>query len=77
MAPRAVLMKTGLKSFNTVRPVNTVRSVNTGAMEADIYGKDVAVHFLDDSAVYTRILSLVHLLNKIKITRLQCNANLE
>ncbi|GJV06881.1 putative ribonuclease H-like domain-containing protein [Tanacetum coccineum] len=30
MAPRAVLMKTGLKSFNTARPVNTVRSVNTG-----------------------------------------------
>ncbi|GJW64495.1 hypothetical protein Tco_0116379 [Tanacetum coccineum] len=29
-APRAVLMKTGLKSFNTARPVNTVRSVNTG-----------------------------------------------
>ncbi|GJV00138.1 putative ribonuclease H-like domain-containing protein [Tanacetum coccineum] len=25
MAPRAVLMKTGLKSFNTARPVNTVR----------------------------------------------------
>ncbi|GJT98859.1 retrovirus-related pol polyprotein from transposon TNT 1-94 [Tanacetum coccineum] len=30
MAPRAVLMKTGLKSFNTASPVNTVRSVNTG-----------------------------------------------
>ncbi|GJV96312.1 hypothetical protein Tco_1547889 [Tanacetum coccineum] len=30
MAPRAILMKTGLKSFNTARPVNTVRSVNTG-----------------------------------------------
>ncbi|GJS32814.1 hypothetical protein Tco_0531196 [Tanacetum coccineum] len=30
MAPRAVLMKTGLKSFNTARLVNTVRSVNTG-----------------------------------------------
>ncbi|GJR19493.1 hypothetical protein Tco_0968020 [Tanacetum coccineum] len=30
MAPRAVLMKTGLKSFNTARPVNIVRSVNTG-----------------------------------------------
>ncbi|GKE31366.1 hypothetical protein Tco_1450688, partial [Tanacetum coccineum] len=30
MAPRAVLMKTGLKSFNTVRPVNTIMSVNTG-----------------------------------------------
>ncbi|GJX68262.1 hypothetical protein Tco_0303989 [Tanacetum coccineum] len=29
MAPRAVLMKTGLKYFNTARPVNTVRSVNT------------------------------------------------
>ncbi|GJR91162.1 putative ribonuclease H-like domain-containing protein [Tanacetum coccineum] len=29
MAPRAVLMKTGLKSVNTARPVNTVRSVNT------------------------------------------------
>ncbi|GKA33957.1 ribonuclease H-like domain-containing protein, partial [Tanacetum coccineum] len=29
MAPRAVLMKTGLKSFNTARPVNNVRSVNT------------------------------------------------
>ncbi|GKC94050.1 hypothetical protein Tco_1159492, partial [Tanacetum coccineum] len=28
MAPRAVLMKTGLKSVNTARPVNTVRSVN-------------------------------------------------
>ncbi|GJW11685.1 putative ribonuclease H-like domain-containing protein [Tanacetum coccineum] len=26
MAPRAVLMKTGLKSFNTARPVNTVRA---------------------------------------------------
>ncbi|GJW82924.1 hypothetical protein Tco_0156069 [Tanacetum coccineum] len=25
MAPRAVLMKTGLKSVNTARPVNTVR----------------------------------------------------
>ncbi|GKB59739.1 hypothetical protein Tco_0915925, partial [Tanacetum coccineum] len=24
MASRAVLMKTGLKSFNTARPVNTV-----------------------------------------------------
>ncbi|GJT75596.1 hypothetical protein Tco_1042321 [Tanacetum coccineum] len=32
MAPRAVLMKTGLKSFNTERPVNTVRSVNTGSV---------------------------------------------
>ncbi|GJZ80694.1 hypothetical protein Tco_0645688, partial [Tanacetum coccineum] len=30
MAPRAVLMKIGLKSFNTARPVNTIRSVNTG-----------------------------------------------
>ncbi|GKB15792.1 hypothetical protein Tco_0849715 [Tanacetum coccineum] len=30
MAPRTVLMKTGLKSFNTARPVNTVRFVNTG-----------------------------------------------
>ncbi|GJW93497.1 hypothetical protein Tco_0173169 [Tanacetum coccineum] len=30
MAPRAVLMKTGLKSVNTASPVNTVRSVNTG-----------------------------------------------
>ncbi|GJR79335.1 hypothetical protein Tco_0150120 [Tanacetum coccineum] len=30
MAPKAVLMKTGLKSINTARHVNTVRSVNTG-----------------------------------------------
>ncbi|GJW82194.1 hypothetical protein Tco_0146169 [Tanacetum coccineum] len=30
MAQRAVLMKTGLKSFNSARPVNTVRSVNIG-----------------------------------------------
>ncbi|GJR88677.1 hypothetical protein Tco_0212688 [Tanacetum coccineum] len=30
MAPRAVLMKTGLKTVNTARPVNTVRSVNIG-----------------------------------------------
>ncbi|GKD94738.1 hypothetical protein Tco_1374575, partial [Tanacetum coccineum] len=30
MAPRAVLMETGLKSFNTARPVNTIRSVSTG-----------------------------------------------
>ncbi|GJU04328.1 hypothetical protein Tco_1114666 [Tanacetum coccineum] len=30
MAPRAVLMKTGLKSVNTTRHVNIVRSVNTG-----------------------------------------------
>ncbi|GJU50540.1 putative ribonuclease H-like domain-containing protein, partial [Tanacetum coccineum] len=30
MAQRAVLMKIGLKSFNTARPVNTVRSVNIG-----------------------------------------------
>ncbi|GJR14459.1 hypothetical protein Tco_0797111 [Tanacetum coccineum] len=30
MAPRAVLMKTGLKYVNTARPVNTVRFVNTG-----------------------------------------------
>ncbi|GKA62058.1 hypothetical protein Tco_0761577 [Tanacetum coccineum] len=30
LAPRAVLMKTGLKSFNTARLVNTVRPVNTG-----------------------------------------------
>ncbi|GKF59302.1 hypothetical protein Tco_0176088, partial [Tanacetum coccineum] len=30
MAPRAVLMKTGLKTVNIARPVNTVRSVNTG-----------------------------------------------
>ncbi|GJT88559.1 putative ribonuclease H-like domain-containing protein [Tanacetum coccineum] len=30
MAPRVVLMKTGLKSFNTARLVNTVRSVNNG-----------------------------------------------
>ncbi|GJS42973.1 hypothetical protein Tco_0568016 [Tanacetum coccineum] len=30
MAPRAVLMKTGIKSVNTARLVNTVRSVNTG-----------------------------------------------
>ncbi|GJS52324.1 hypothetical protein Tco_0625686 [Tanacetum coccineum] len=30
MAPRAVLMKTGLKTVNTARPVNTVRYVNTG-----------------------------------------------
>ncbi|GJU12289.1 hypothetical protein Tco_1134685 [Tanacetum coccineum] len=29
MAPKAVLMKTGLKSFNTARPDNTVVSVNT------------------------------------------------
>ncbi|GKD47378.1 hypothetical protein Tco_1272023 [Tanacetum coccineum] len=28
MTPRAVLMKSGLKSFNTARPVNTVRSIN-------------------------------------------------
>ncbi|GJW49480.1 hypothetical protein Tco_0090831 [Tanacetum coccineum] len=30
MAPRAVLLKTGLKFVNTARLVNTVRSVNTG-----------------------------------------------
>ncbi|GKF29273.1 hypothetical protein Tco_0095615, partial [Tanacetum coccineum] len=30
MAPRAVLMKIGLKSVNTTNPVNTVRSANTG-----------------------------------------------
>ncbi|GKB87342.1 ribonuclease H-like domain-containing protein [Tanacetum coccineum] len=30
MAPRAVLMKTGLKTVNNARTVNTVRSVNTG-----------------------------------------------
>ncbi|GJR99978.1 putative ribonuclease H-like domain-containing protein [Tanacetum coccineum] len=30
MVPRAVLMKTGLKTVNTARLVNTVRSVNTG-----------------------------------------------
>ncbi|GKA27884.1 hypothetical protein Tco_0714052 [Tanacetum coccineum] len=30
MAPRAVLMKTGLKTVNIARPVNTVRSVNIG-----------------------------------------------
>ncbi|GJX31440.1 hypothetical protein Tco_0241295, partial [Tanacetum coccineum] len=30
MAPRAILMMTGLKSINTARPVNTVRSVNNG-----------------------------------------------
>ncbi|GJR17002.1 ribonuclease H-like domain-containing protein [Tanacetum coccineum] len=30
MAPRAVLMKSGLKSFNTAKLVNIVRSVNTG-----------------------------------------------
>ncbi|GKE64369.1 hypothetical protein Tco_1518530 [Tanacetum coccineum] len=30
MAPRAVLMKIGLKSVNTARPVNIVGSVNTG-----------------------------------------------
>ncbi|GKG18817.1 hypothetical protein Tco_0375916, partial [Tanacetum coccineum] len=29
MAPRAVLMKTGLKSVNTARPVNTVRPFST------------------------------------------------
>ncbi|GKC17673.1 hypothetical protein Tco_1014455 [Tanacetum coccineum] len=29
MAPRAVLMKTGLKSFNTAWPVNTIRSVKS------------------------------------------------
>ncbi|GJU78360.1 hypothetical protein Tco_1275430, partial [Tanacetum coccineum] len=29
MAPKAVLMKTGQKSVNSARPVNTVRSVNT------------------------------------------------
>ncbi|GKA74100.1 ribonuclease H-like domain-containing protein [Tanacetum coccineum] len=31
MVPRAVLMKTGLKTINNARPVNTVRSVNTGS----------------------------------------------
>ncbi|GKC12598.1 reverse transcriptase domain-containing protein, partial [Tanacetum coccineum] len=30
MAPRAVLMKTGLKTINTTKSVNTVRPVNTG-----------------------------------------------
>ncbi|GJT80976.1 hypothetical protein Tco_1055318 [Tanacetum coccineum] len=30
MAPRAVLMKTDLKTVNTGRHVNTIRSVNTG-----------------------------------------------
>ncbi|GKB09722.1 hypothetical protein Tco_0838034 [Tanacetum coccineum] len=29
IAPRAVLMKTGLKTVNTARPVNTIRFVNT------------------------------------------------
>ncbi|GJS80375.1 hypothetical protein Tco_0730256 [Tanacetum coccineum] len=29
MVPKAVLMKTGLKTVNNARPVNTVRSVNT------------------------------------------------
>ncbi|GKA08179.1 retrovirus-related pol polyprotein from transposon TNT 1-94 [Tanacetum coccineum] len=38
MAPRAVLMKTGLKSFNTARPVNTVRSVNTGRPFSTVSG---------------------------------------
>ncbi|GKA85702.1 hypothetical protein Tco_0807356 [Tanacetum coccineum] len=39
MAPRAVLMKTGLKSFNTARPINTVRSVNTDQGLERIYKK--------------------------------------
>ncbi|GJR06646.1 putative ribonuclease H-like domain-containing protein [Tanacetum coccineum] len=30
MVPRAVLMKTGLKTINNAMPVNTVRSINTG-----------------------------------------------
>ncbi|GJX56590.1 putative ribonuclease H-like domain-containing protein [Tanacetum coccineum] len=30
MVPRAVLMKTGLKTINIARPINTARSVNTG-----------------------------------------------
>ncbi|GJY71176.1 hypothetical protein Tco_0474879 [Tanacetum coccineum] len=30
MAPIAILMKTGLKSVNTTRPINTIRSVNNG-----------------------------------------------
>ncbi|GKD99060.1 hypothetical protein Tco_1382957 [Tanacetum coccineum] len=29
MVPRAVIMKTGLKTVNNAKPVNTVRSVNT------------------------------------------------
>ncbi|GKD26980.1 hypothetical protein Tco_1233194, partial [Tanacetum coccineum] len=33
MAPRAVLMKTGLKSFNTARHVNTVRARGFNAVK--------------------------------------------
>ncbi|GJR30466.1 retrovirus-related pol polyprotein from transposon TNT 1-94 [Tanacetum coccineum] len=53
MAPRAVLMKTGLKSFNTARPVNTVRSVNTGrpfsTVSLEFYDKHNMATFLEKS----------------------------
>ncbi|GKC82985.1 hypothetical protein Tco_1138702 [Tanacetum coccineum] len=37
MAPRAVLMKTGLKSVNTARPVNTVRPSYTAYPKSTIH----------------------------------------
>ncbi|GKB73069.1 hypothetical protein Tco_0934481 [Tanacetum coccineum] len=36
MAPRAVLMKTGLKSVNTARPVNTVRAKGFNAVKPSV-----------------------------------------
>ncbi|GKA80856.1 hypothetical protein Tco_0787548, partial [Tanacetum coccineum] len=39
MAPRAVLMKTGLKSFNTARPVNTVKARGFNASNSQLNDK--------------------------------------
>ncbi|GKA55356.1 putative ribonuclease H-like domain-containing protein [Tanacetum coccineum] len=56
MSPKAVLMKTGLKSVNTARLVNTVRSVNTGrpfstASWESLDGKSDEGTFSNDFAV--------------------------
>ncbi|GKB71615.1 ribonuclease H-like domain-containing protein [Tanacetum coccineum] len=45
MVPRAVLMKTGLKSLNTASPVNTARPVNTAHPKTTVYSARPMSHF--------------------------------
>ncbi|GJZ81585.1 putative ribonuclease H-like domain-containing protein [Tanacetum coccineum] len=59
MVPRAVLMKSGLKTVNNARPVNTVRSVNTVS----------TIVILDSSKVTN---TLLHKKNYVLFTDSEC-----
>ncbi|GKB28474.1 ribonuclease H-like domain-containing protein, partial [Tanacetum coccineum] len=64
MVPRAVLMKTGLKTVNNAKPVNTVRSVNTARPFSTARGIKPAIGFMKPFGCHVTILNTLDKLGK-------------